>query len=139
MRADGTPIELSLRPEQNMFELGPNDYFGYVNQEPFELSFYFFDVLSETITLNLTVEGRAAIELINVSAHAAPDLVLREFDHGLVLANPDPSASHTVDLEQLFPGLKLRKISGSDPVNDGSRVGRTITLPARDAMILRKR
>ncbi len=44
VRADGTPIELSLRPEQNMFELGPNDYFGYVNQEPFELSFYFFDV-----------------------------------------------------------------------------------------------
>ena len=80
--------------------------------------------------------------LSGVTVHAAPDAMLREFDHGVVLANP-AEAPYTFDLAGALPGRSLvhiRGTAGQDPkTNDGSAVGATVQLAARDGLFLTKR
>jgi hypothetical protein len=65
--------------------------------------------------------------------------MMREFKHGAVLAKPadDP---YTFNLATLFPGKSYRRILASSrqdrATNNGTAVGRTITLSRRDAIVL---
>ena len=63
----------------------------------------------------------------------------REFERGLVLANPSPRP-YTFDLATLFPGRSFRRIQGSprqDPAtNNGAPVAGTLTLGPKDALFL---
>lgn len=111
----------------------------WVNQNAFKFYHYRGDVRANSVELNFEVEGNAPFWLERVAAYAFPDAMYREFENGLVLANPSLH-SFTFDLPALFPNKTWRRLRGSlqqDPqTNDGSRVQGALTLPARDALFL---
>ena len=81
------------------------------------------------------------MRLSEITAHAAPDAMAREFEGGVVLANPS-SRAHRFDLGALFLGVRLRRLQGSpeqDPrTNNGRPVGAAVEIGPRDALFLRK-
>ena len=65
------------------------------------------------------------------------DVMFRRFEHGVVLLNASVEPV-SFDLGILFPGVKLRRISGTqDPsVNTGALTPPVVTVLRRDALIL---
>ena len=124
----------ALRPAQR--------FMTWTDTKPFRSGFSFGPVRSRQVDLEVTVEGGEPFWMQRVSAHAHPDAMYREFENGLVLANPSPRPQ-TFDLARLLPGRRFRRLRGTsrqDPAtNDGSPVGATIALPAKDALFLVKR
>lgn len=122
----------TTRPQRLMTWAGGRD---------FTSSFYFRHVGGPSVDLRLTVEGREAVVLKSVRAHAAPDAVARVFERGLVLANPSVEP-FTFDLRALSPGRsyeRIRATRGQDgAANNGEPVGATVTLGGRDALFLRR-
>ncbi len=114
---------------------------SWVNDRPFTSGFYFSDVRSETVDLEWVVEGSQPLRIHSVRAHPYPDAIYREFERGLVLANPSPR-SFAFDLDGLFPGRGFRRLRGSpeqDPgANDGSPVGANVVLQAKEGLFLVK-
>ncbi len=117
----------------------PGTLMTWVNDRPFTSRFYFRDIGPGPVDLLLEVEGDGPVHLDALSAHAATDAMVREFEHGVVLANP-ARQPYTFALESLFPGVPFRRLRGAQDrvVNNGARVGTTVTLPPRDALFLVK-
>jgi hypothetical protein len=96
-------------------------------------------VQGDHVTVEFKAEDAAAIRIQSVEAYAHPDVCYREFEHGLVLANPSPRP-YTFDLATLLPGKHFRRLQASphqDPkTNDGSEAGPKITLGPRDGLFL---
>ena len=128
-----------LGPEGRKTLTEPVRYMTWLCDRPFTSGFYFSDVRSKTVDLEWSVEGPEPISIRSIRVHAHPDVIYREFDHGLVLANPSPRA-YEFDPGRLFPGRKLRRLSGSpeqDPTaNDGSRVDGKLTLQPKEGLFL---
>ncbi|MCX7841175.1 MAG: hypothetical protein N2559_17190, partial [Anaerolineae bacterium] len=103
----------------------------WVNQHAFKFYHYRGDVRANPVELNFTVEGNAPFWLERLAAYAFPDVMYREFENGLVLANPSLHA-FTFDLPTLFPNQVWQRLRGSpqqDPhTNDGSLVQGALTL-----------
>jgi hypothetical protein len=63
----------------------------------------------------------------------------REFENGVVLANPSFSP-YDFDLAELFPDQRFRRLRGTanqDPrTNDGSEVNDTVELQGKDGLFL---
>jgi len=120
----------SSRPVPLMSWLGDRD---------FRSGFYFHDVAADTVDLECMIEGSEPVWISSVRAFAHPDAIYREFEHGLVLANPSPRP-YAFDLERLLPGRKFRRLRGSskqDPqANDGSPVAGKLTLGPREGLFL---
>jgi hypothetical protein len=121
--------------------LAPQRVMTWANGEWFESGFYFRDLGPRAVDLTFEFEGGEPVFLAGLAAHAAADAIVREYEGGVVLANPS-SRPHPFNLAELFPGAKLRRLQGSpeqDPgTNDGSAVGATATVGPRDALFLRK-
>ena len=119
----------------------PVRHMTWLGDRPFTSGFYFRDVRSKTVDLEWTVEGPEPISIESVHVHAHPDAIYREFEHGLVLANPSPRP-YDFDLDRLVPNRKLRRLRGSpeqDPTtNDGTPVGGKIRLAAKEGLFLVK-
>lgn len=111
----------------------------WVGRRPFPCSIYFRRIASRRVTLSFRAEGTTAVRVHRLAARAAPDLMARVFERGIVLANPS-LASATFDLKSLSPGRSYRRIPGTarqDPAtNDGSPVGFSVTLGERDGLFL---
>ena len=114
-------------------------YMTWLGREKFASGFAFGDVRSPTVDLEFVVEGAEPVTISRLTAHAGPDAIYREFDHGVVVANPS-SRPVEFDLERLLPGKTYRRIRGrsrQDPAtNNGEPVGAKLTLPAKDALFL---
>jgi hypothetical protein len=112
---------------------------GWADQDGVNLLFYFRDIGPGTHDLTFSVEGRQSLTFTKMRGHLAPDTMYQEFENGLVLANPS-NDNYTFDLASLFPGAVFRRLqatSGQDTItNDGSLVGSTVTLGARDGLFL---
>lgn len=110
-----------------------------LDQAPFTAEFYQRHVPAGVFDLVLSADGAAPLRLAKLTLHAAADLVVREFEHGIILANPSHSAQE-FNLEKLFPTGKFRRLqatAGQDAsVNNGEPVGRTVTLGPGDALFL---
>ena len=128
-----------LGPEGRDTLSEPVRYMTWVNDRPFTSGFYFSDIRSKTVDLEWEVEGREPISIKSIRVHAHPDVIYREFEHGLVLANPSPWP-YQLDLKRLLPGRKFRRLQGSpeqDPAtNDGTPVGPTLTLRPKEGLFL---
>lgn len=89
--------------------------------------------------MNFVVAGGEPFWIAHVAGYAFPDLAFREFEHGLVLANPSLHAA-TFDVQALFPRQSWRRSKGSarqdSTTNNGERVGSSVQLGARDALFL---
>ncbi len=86
------------------------------------------------------VVGAEPVSLGEVTAHAYSDAVYREYEHGVVLANPGPRP-YRFALAQLLPGKSYRRLQGRQDaaVNSGAPVGAEVELGPRDALFLVRR
>jgi hypothetical protein len=114
-------------------------FMTWVNDKDFTSGFYFRDVHSRSVDLQFVVEGADAVIISSLAVFAHPDAIYREFEHGLVAANPSPHP-YAFKLAELVPGRSYRRLRGSsrqDPVaNNGSQVVGDLTLEAKDAIFL---
>lgn len=114
-------------------------FMTWVNDRPFTSTFYFSGVRSGTVDLLFQLEEPGELRIRSIRVHAFPDVIYREFEHGLVLGNPSPQA-FPFDLDSLLPGRKYRRLRGSpeqDPAtNNGSPVEGTVTLGPKDGLFL---
>jgi len=116
-------------------------FMTWVNDSDFNSGFYFSNIRSNHIALEFVVEGSQALWISRIQAYAHPDAIYREFENGLVLANPAPH-QYTFELDKLFPGQKFRRLQGSrtqDPVsNDGSVILEKLNLRPKEGLFLTK-
>jgi hypothetical protein len=116
-------------------------FMTFVGSKRFDSSFYFRDLQEDRLDFEFEIEGGGEVWLRDVIACPNPDVLVREFEHGLVLANP---AHHpvSVDVGHFFPRTTFRRLRGSsqqDPAtNNGKRVGKKVTLGALDGLFLVK-
>jgi len=114
-------------------------YMTWVGRQPFTSGFYFRQLATDALDLTLQIEGGQPVYIHRCCAPAAPDVIYREFEKGLVIANSSPRPV-TIDLGKLSPGKTFRRLQGSsrqDPhTNNGETVGAKLTLPAQDALFL---
>jgi len=128
-------------PKNDREPTRPVRYMTWLNDRDFTSGFYFSDVRSKRVDLEWDVEGPEPLWIRSVRVHAHPDAIYREFEHGLVLANPSPRP-YVFDLKRLFAGQTFRRLQGSpgqDPTaNDGSVVGGKLTLAPKEGLFLVK-
>jgi len=114
-------------------------FMTYVNDKPFTSGFYFSQISSRTIDLAFSFEGNESVWISDLTIHACPDVLYREFENGLVLANP-ARHEYVFDMDALFAGQKFRRLHGSpqqDPgTNNGSLVTGRLILQERDGLFL---
>jgi hypothetical protein len=136
---DGYPAEMGRLLFAALPPATDARFMTWVNQKEFTSGFYFSDVKPGTTILEFSVEGGQPLWISKISLHAHPDVMWREFEHGLVLANPSPRP-YTFDLSRIAAGKKYRRLRASskqDPVvNNGASVGAQLELPAKDAIFL---
>lgn len=145
-RLPGYPVKMarllrvSLRPAAGATGTVPAQTIStWVGVGPNSSQFYFRDVNASKVDVRFEFEDSTAASIREIAAFGHSAAAFREFEHGVVLANPgnDPI---TFDLATLFPGNGYRRIlanSMQDRVtNDGSPVGSTIAVPRRDAIML---
>ncbi len=113
----------------------------FAGKEPFRAVFYFRDVAEQKPLLNFIAETSAALTISNVTVHSAADAMAREFENGVILANPSHH-NYTFDLQELFPGMKLRRLQATSKqdtkTNNGQPVRGSVTLAPIDALFLLK-
>ncbi len=113
--------------------------FTWANSEPFTATFYFKNVGPGPVDLGFEVEGGQPVTFLELTAHSATDARYREFDNGVVFANPS-TRPYTFDLAMLFPGASFRRIQGhsdQDPAaNSGQPLGDKLTLAAKDGLFV---
>jgi len=116
-------------------------HMSWLSDQQFTSGFYFSEVKSRSVDVEWTIEGAEPVWISSIRVYQHPDAIYREFEHGLVLANPSPRP-YTFDLERLLPGRKFRRLKGSpqqDPVaNNGAPVAGKIELQPRDGIFLVK-
>ena len=75
----------------------------------------------------------------SIRAFGHPDVIYREYEGGLVFANPSPRP-YAIELQRLFPGVKFRCLKGpalQDPVtSDGSEISGSATLKPVEGLLL---
>ena len=112
---------------------------GWINQNEFQYTYYFPNVSGGQADIEFVVDGGEPVEFSSMRAYAHPDAMYREFEHGLVLANPSPRP-YTFDLGKLIPGRRFRRFHGTpeqDPLtNNGTAVTAPLTLGPKDAIFL---
>jgi hypothetical protein len=113
------------------------DDFTWANEKAFAATFYFKDVGPGSVDLRFEVEGDRPVFFERLSAHSATDAMYREFENGVVFANPS-TRPYTFDLGNLFPGTLFHRLEGSedqDPqTNDGHPLGEKLTLGPKDGL-----
>lgn len=109
-----------------------------MNEKTFRAGFYFRE-FKNPAELTFNFEGNEPVTLSDIAVYAAPDVIVRKFEGGLVIANPSEHEV-TVDLEKIWPGEKFRRLQGSpdqDPVtNNGTEAKGKISLGKLDGLFL---
>jgi hypothetical protein len=117
----------------------PVRFMTWLNESEFKSGFYFSNIKSPEVDLDFLVEGGEPLWVTSLTAHSHPDVIFRDFEHGLVLANPSPRP-YSFNLAQFFPGQNFRRLRGSpnqDPkTNDGSTVAGIVELAPKDGLFL---
>ncbi len=136
--AIGRLVKVTLAPSHG----DAPELVSYTNESWFSSTFYRRDLEGvDTVDVVIEIQGTDPVQIRGLTAHAHPDVMVREFEHGLVLANPSLH-EHTFDLSALTPGRRYRRLKGhprQDPeTNNGEPVGRTVTLGPRDGLFLVK-
>jgi hypothetical protein len=115
--------------------------FTWANEKAFTATFYFKDVGPGPVDLSFEVEGDRPVFFERLSAHSATDAMYREFENGVVFANPS-TRPYTFDLRDLFPNASFRRLEGSeiqDPqTNDGQLLGEELSLDPKDGLFVER-
>jgi hypothetical protein len=123
-----------------------NGMFCYAGKNPFQAVFYFNSMHKISpdktpVSLQIEVEGTEPVWISDIKAFAHPDARVREFENGIVLANPAPQP-YSFDLKNLFGKQEFRRLKGSpaqDTVtNNGAMAEDIVQLQGKDALFLVK-
>ncbi len=118
-----------------------NRFLSWMNERDFTSEFYFQTIPDEPVQLSFEIEGVEPVWLSRLEVYDHSDAMCREFENGVVLANPSPRP-YAFDLEELFPGVDLRRLRGRSSqypeTNDGSPVDGAVELGGKDALFLVK-
>ncbi len=109
-----------------------------IHTKSFNAGFYYrqFDTPA---TLTFNFEGNEPVTLSDIGIFAAPDVLARKFEKGLVIANP---SAHEVkiDIQEIWPGENFRRLKGTPDqaleINTGQPVEGIITIGALDGLFL---
>jgi hypothetical protein len=117
----------------------PERHMTWVNGGAFTSTFYFGNVQGGKADLLLEIDGPEPVRIRSLRITAHPDVILREFERGLVVANPSPRP-YTFDLASLSPSRTYRRLRGSplqDPqTNNGAPIRGPVTIGPKDALFL---
>lgn len=135
-------VKLATLGQPDAADTPPQGSMTWLNDRPFESTFFFRGIKSPKVNLALRIEGPEPVTIERLTAHAAADAMYRLFEHGLVLANPGLSP-YTFDLHAISPDrsyVRLRATPGQDAAtNSGRPVAGKVTLEPRDALFLIRR
>jgi hypothetical protein len=111
----------------------------WCNPNWFESNFYFREAKAGKLDLEFSVENGEPLWISDLSVHAHSDAMYRVFENGLVLANPSIH-DYTFIIEAIDPNRKYRRLIGSSKqdtkTNNGSPIGKTVTLKRLDGLFL---
>ena len=128
-----------LSPESEKDRTKPMKFMTWCNQKDFTSGFYFSDVRSGNIDLEFVVEGSEPFWISELTVHAHPDVMYREFENGLVLANPSPR-HYTFDINKLSAGRRFHRIRATSKQdttqNNGNVVSDKVVVGPKDALFL---
>ena len=117
----------------------PKELWTWAGGEWFDARFYFRSLTGQSADFTISAEDSGAFYLSDIQAFAHPDALAREFENGLVLANPG-LAPYTFPLDKLYPGKPFRRLKGSpaqDPeTNNGQTAGAEVEIEPRDGLFL---
>ena len=114
-----------------------------------EVIFYWRNALAAGTNpqLDCKVDGLTDVRISKVTAHNAADVIMREFENGLVIANPAlQGTTFTSDeLAELFPGREFARLTANYDVQDNATVNNgapvdsnnPVVLGAKDAIFLK--
>lgn len=115
------------------------EFMSWMNERDFASTFYFSGIQTPSVDLEITVEGSEPFWISALTAHAHADAIYREFERGMVLANPSPEP-YRFQMAELFRGKSFHRLRGSSrqdtTVNNGASVGSELMLPPKDAIFL---
>ena len=112
--------------------------FALFNRKPYTAGFYFrqFD---NPATFTFNIEGGEPVTLSDIAVYAAPDVMARKFEKGLVVANPS-NHSVEIDLNSIWRGENFRRFLATPEqdtkTNNGEDVSGVVTIEALDALFL---
>lgn len=123
----GVPARLWLRPDSlPVYDRNPRynaffgDLYGLFGRERMEpMSYYFRNLTPGEQEVALTVRGARRFVLESIEVRNAPDVVMREFEHGFVIANP------ALQPVRIDAGRYCERAAGH-----------TVTVPAVDAVYI---
>jgi hypothetical protein len=117
----------------------PIRHMTFVGPEAFESTFYFRAVQTPAVDLAFDIEEAGTVWIESISVHAHAEAAYREFEHGLVLANP-AHHDYTFNLKEIAPGRRFRRLQAQSKqdvaVNNGQPVGDQVTLGPVDGLFL---
>lgn len=123
---------------------GEGNNLSWINGNNFEASFYFDNIIPDSeIRLEFEAEGAGEIRFSNIAAYAFPDIKYREYEGGVVIANPSLISGFIFDLSKYLPNRSFKRINATQlqdktvnngkPIEDGK-----VTLGSYDAIFLLK-
>ncbi len=132
-------IVRALDPVGNILE----EHHMFAGNGSYMPNIIFFNRLGtgDTVQIEFDFEGCGYVCLRNTGLYAAAPVLLREFDNGLVLANPSDyeiQISLNAEHRHLAAQSDAWKVDYDQTVNDGSLIAGSILLPARDGLFLLK-
>lgn len=133
-------VHISTDSSRNMVtEFSSAPLLTHVDTEWFEPWFYFRQVGPGVVSIVFEMESTGPVYLEEIQAYAHPCVMYREFENGLVLANPS-NESYAFDVSSICPGEKFRRIAGriDQDVNNGQPVADIVKVPPRDGLFLVK-
>lgn len=135
MVAKDAPRILRVGTVKNRFDL----HHSWVDDQAIEYTFYGTALPAGEAVITFDIEGGEPWQVSRITAHAHPDVMLRGYDHGLVLANPS-ARPYTFDLARLLPNERFRRLEGTArqdrKTNNGQPVGAAVTLGPKDGLFL---
>ncbi|MCG8582022.1 MAG: T9SS type A sorting domain-containing protein [Bacteroidales bacterium] len=116
-----------------------NHLWGYYTDSDYTLISLYYRQSGGLQDITLSFEGQDDLSIRQITAHQYPQLLAREFKHGIVLVNPSLSPQ-SFNLKALFPGHIFTKIDGfSHPdYNDGLIIENTVEVAPVNALFLHK-
>lgn len=98
-------------------------------------------LVAGSATIGLAFEKNNGVRIRRVELAAAPDLVTREFQNGVVFGNPSDQPA-LFPVSSLYPGASFSRLIATPDqdtaVNDGSPVSDILEVPPIDALIVRR-
>lgn len=107
-----------------------------------EMSFYYRHAGPSNVNITIEFEGYAKVWIKDFTVHNAQDVMIREFENGVVMVNPSADP-FLFNLDELFPGESFRFIEGNEyedfiGINSGNPVQGPVLLNHHRGTFLRK-